>query len=242
MAAQGHAQVALIRPDGRTPTRVPLGYWDPAWSAHAGEEWYGPLHSAFKNSMSCLQRHEKTDSDAAMAKASNAPPVDAAERERFEFRHLNREMDALEKVDLQKIEADLAARKNSLSPFKIAIDRQDVDGATQRAEQRALLRGMAPAERLKFLRADMAEFTSNAILSAPPSSSGLSDEQWGNFRESRLHSLHPEKLASLDAANAAAKLVRRTLDAARQSTRVRITPFLPPAEPEQKTAATPWVS
>jgi hypothetical protein len=63
-----------------------------------------------------------------------------------------------------------------------------------------------------------------------------------NFREQRLRALHGEKLKALDAASAASKLVRRTLDAARQSTRTRIAPFLPPVEPEQKTTAEPWVS
>src|SRR5438552_13128981 len=114
---QGHAQVQLIGPDGRTGSRVPLGHWSNEWDEFRAEPWHGQLFTAFKNSMSTLQRHEQADTAAAMAKASNAAPVPQDERERFEFRHLNREMDTLEAVDLDKITADLVSRRNALSPF-----------------------------------------------------------------------------------------------------------------------------
>lgn len=241
-APQGHAQTKLIGPDGRTGVRVPLGHWSGEWDAHREEPWHGQLFAAFKNSMSALQRHEQVDTQAAMANASNAPPVPQDERERFEFRHLNREMDMLEKVDLDKITADLASRRNALSPFAVAIDKTDANTAALRTELRGYLHGLPPMERLKALRVDVDEATASAILSAPPKLSGLSDEQWGNFREARLRQLHPEKTKALDAANAAAKLTARCLDAARQSTRTRIAPFLPPVEPEQKTVTTPWVA
>jgi hypothetical protein len=241
-APQGHAQVKLIGPDGRTGVRVPLGNWPDACDQFRDEPWHGPLYSAFKNSMSALQRHEQVDTQAAMAKASNAPPVPQDERERFEFRHLNREMDVLEKVDLDKITADLAARRNALSPFAAPIDKTDANTAALRTELRGYLRAVPPMDRLKALRADVDEATASAILSAPPQLSGLSAEQWGNFREARLRQLHPEKSKALDAANAAAKLTARCLYAARTSTRTRIAPFLPPVEIEPKTVTAPWVA
>jgi hypothetical protein len=241
-APQGHTQVKLIGPDGRTGVRVPLGHWSGEWDQFREEPWHGQLFGAFRASMSALQRHEQADTSAAMDKASNATPVPQDERERFELRHLNREMDVLEKVDLDKITADLATRRNALSPFAAPIDKTDANTAALRTELRGYLRGLPPMDRLKALRADVDEATASAILSAPPQLSGLSDSEWGNFREARLRQRHPEKLASLDAAAAAAKLVARTLDAARSSTRTRIAPFLPPVETEQKTTAEPWVS
>src|SRR5437762_2918648 len=97
-APQGHTQVKIIGPDGRTGTRVPLGFWNSAeWDLHRDQEWHAPLYSAFKNSMSALQRHEQTDDQAAMLKASGGPQTPPDER--IELRHLNREMDALEAVD-----------------------------------------------------------------------------------------------------------------------------------------------
>jgi hypothetical protein len=239
MAAQGHAQVKLIGPDGRTGVRVPLGHWDPAWSAHAGEEWYVPLYSAFKNSMSALQRHEQTDDQAAMAKASGAPPV--PQDEKIEHRHLNREMDTLENFNLDKIAANLAAARNSLSPFGQPLDKADASRANVRAQIREHVKALAPDKARAFLRtAD--ETTAAAVLEGPAFLSGLSPEMHANFREQRLRALHPEKLQSLDAANAAAKLTARCLDAARASTRTRIVPFLPPVEIEPKTVTTPWVA
>lgn len=91
------------------------------------------------------------------------------------------------------------------------------------------------------MRVDVDEVTASAILSAPPHLSGLSEEQWGNFRETRLRLRNPEKLASLDAATAATKLVSRTLAAARISTRERYLPLLPAAEVEVKPLAPAWV-
>jgi hypothetical protein len=240
-APQGHAQVKLIGPDGRTGVRVPLGHWSGEWDAHRDEPWHGPLYSAFKNSMSALQRHEQADTQAAMAKASNAPPVPQDERERFEHRHLSREMDVLENFDLQKIEIELASRRNALSPFAAPLDKADVPRATVRAQIREHIKTLAPDKARIFLR-EADETTAAAVLEGPAFLSGLSPEQHGNFREQRLRALHGEKLQSLDAAAAASKLVRRTLDAARQSTRARIAPFLPNVEPEPKTTAEPWVS
>jgi hypothetical protein len=238
MAAQGHAQVELKKNDGTGAHRAVLGFWDESWQKD--DPTMAQLFSVYRASLSALQRHQETNDFAALKKARGGPQTPPDER--IERRHLDREMGVLEAVDLDRITADISARRNALSPFKIAIDRTDVDGATQRAEQRALLRSLPPLERLKALRADMPEFTAAAILSAPPTSSALSDSEWGNFREARLRQLYPDKLASLDAANAAVKLTARCLDAARSSTRERILPFLPPVEPEQKTIAQPWVA
>ena len=239
-APQGHTQVKIPGPDGRDGVRVPLGHWPAEADQFREEPWHGQLFGAFKSSMAALQRHEISDQNAALAKASNAPPVDAAERERFELRHLNREMDALEAIDLDKIGGDLASRRNALSPFSAPLDKADVPRATVRAEIRAHIKSLPPDQARAFLRtAD--ETTAAAVLEGPAFLSGLSPEQHANFREQRLRALHPEKLQSLDAANAASKLVRRTLDAARASTRTRIAPFLPPVEPEQKITAEPWV-
>ncbi|MEI9805366.1 MAG: hypothetical protein WDN48_14245 [Pseudolabrys sp.] len=150
-------------------------------------------------------------------------------------------MDALEAIDLDKIAADLATRRNALSPFSAPLDKQDVPRATVRAQIREHIKSLPPDQARVFLRtAD--EVTSAAVLEGPAFLSGLSPEMHANFREQRLRALHGEKLKSLDAAAAASKLVRRTLDAARQSTRTRIAPFLPPVEPETKNAAAPWVS
>jgi hypothetical protein len=238
--SQGHAQVALIRPDGRTPTRVPLGYWDPAWSAHAGEEWHGPLYSAFKNSMAALQRHQEADDFAAMRKAHGGPQTPPAD-EKIEHRHLNREMDTLENFNLDKIAANLTAARNALSPFGSPLDKADVPRATVRAQIREHIKSLAPDKARAFLR-EADETTAAAVLEGPAFLSGLSPEMHANFREQRLRALHPEKLQALDAAAAATKLVARTLDAARSSTRTRIMPFLPPASIEPKTVTTPWVS
>jgi hypothetical protein len=128
-----------------------------------------------------------------------------------------------------------------LSPFASPIDKTDANTAALRTELRAYLRGMNPMERLAAMRSDVDEATASAILSAPPKLSGLSDEQWGNFREARLRLRHPEKLASLDAAAAATKLVARTLDAARTSTSERYLPLLPAAPVEVKPLAPAWV-
>jgi hypothetical protein len=240
-ASQGHTQTKIIGPDGRDGVRVPLGHWSGEWDQFREEPWHGPLYSAFKNSMSALQRHEQADTAAAMAKASNAPPVPQDERERFEFRHLDREMGILEAANIDATMAAVAARRDALSPFAAPLDKADVPRATVRAEIRAHIKSLAPDKARAFLR-EADETTAAAVLEGPAFLSGLSPEQHANFREARLQKLHPEKLASLDAANAAAKLVRRSLDAARQSTRVRIAPFLPPVEIEPKTVTAPWVS
>jgi hypothetical protein len=238
MSDKGHAQVQLVKPDGTGAHRVALGFWNEQWDAHRDEPWHGQLATAFRNSMTALQRHEEADTRAILHKSGGGPaPADPKQ----EARLLDREMTTLESIDLQKIEADLAARRSALSPFAVAIDRTDVDGATQRAEQRAIMRGMNPMERLAALRGGLSEATAAAILSAPPTSSALSDEQWTNFREARLRQRHPEKLASLDAAAAATKLVARTLAAARSSTRERYLPLLPAAEVEVKPLAPAWV-
>jgi hypothetical protein len=235
---RGHAQVQLVKPDGSGAHRVPLGFWDEKWDAHRGEDWHGQLFGAFRNSMTALQRHQEAATRAALNKADNNS---ALPDPKVEARLLDREMTVLEAVNLDKITADLASRRAALSPFAVAIDKTDVDGATQRAEQRALLRSMAPAERLAALRGNVSEANAAAILSAPPTSSALSDEQWTNFREARLRLRHPEKLASLDAANAATQLVSRTLAAARTSTRERYLPLLPAAPAEVKPLNAPWV-
>jgi hypothetical protein len=151
-------------------------------------------------------------------------------------------------------------KKNRAKPTKVPIDpntgrfgavnKSDTwsshDKAVARAERDHLpgigyLRGLPPMERLAAMRRNVDEATASAILSAPPHLSGLSDEQWGNFRESRLLLRHPEKLASLDAAQQATKLVSRTLEAARTSTRERYLPLLPAAEVEVKPLAPAWV-
>jgi hypothetical protein len=235
---KGHAQTALIGQDGRAPVRTPLGFWSPEWDLHRDEAWHPQLFTAFRASMSTLQRHEQADIQAAMAKASGAPP--APQDEKIERRHLDREMDALEAVDLDKITADLASRRNSLSPYSAPLDKQDVPRATVRAQIREHIKSLAPEKARAFLR-ETDETTAAAVLEGPAFLSGLSPEQHANFREQRLRALHGEKLQSLDAANAASKLVRRCLDAARQSTRTRIEPFLPPVEAEPKTINAPWV-
>ena len=117
----------------------------------------------------------------------------------------------------------------------------DANTAAMRTELRSYLRSLPPMERLAAMRANVDEVTASAILSAPPHLSGLSDEQHAAFREARLRLRHPEKLASLDAATAATKLVARTLDAARTSTRERYLPLLPAAEVEVKPLAPAWV-
>ena len=238
MSEKGHAQVSLVRGDGRAPMRTPLGFWNSEWDAHHTEPWHGQLFSAFRHSMSALQRHEESDQRATLHRAGAGPaPAD----EKQETRLLDREMTTLEAIDLGKIEADLTARRNALSPFASPIDKTDANTAAMRTELRAYLRTMAPMERLAALRGDVDEATASAILSAPPQLSGLSTDQWTNFREARLRQRHPEKLASLDAAAAAAKLVGRCLDAARTSTRTRYLPFLPAAEVEVKPLAPAWV-
>jgi hypothetical protein len=235
---RGHAQVELVKADGTGAHRAVLGFWDASWDAHRNEEWHGQLFGAFRNSMTALQRHQETITRAALNKADNNP---ATPDPKVEARLLDREMQILESFDLGKIEADITARRSALSPFAVAIDKTDTDGAMQRVEQRALLRGMNPMERLAALRGNVSEANAAAILSAPPSSSALSEEQWTNFREARLRLRHPEKLASLDAAAAATKLVSRTLDAARSSTRERYLPLLPAAPVEVKPINAPWV-
>jgi hypothetical protein len=237
---RGHAQVELVKAGRTDGHRVPLGFWDASWDTFRGEDWHPKLFTAFRASMGALQRHQEGDVRANLHKSGGGPaPAD----EKQEARLLDREMSVLEAqaMDLPKIELDIITRRNALSPFKIAIDRQDIDAATQRAEQRALLRGMAPLDRLAALRGNVSETNAAAILSAPPSSSALSEEQWTNFREARLHALHPEKIASLTAAAAATKLVARTLDAARTSTRERYLPLLPAAPVEVKPINAPWV-
>jgi hypothetical protein len=238
MAAQGHAQVELKKADGSGAHRTVLGFWDETWQKD--DPTMAQLFSVYRASLSALQRHQETNDFAALKKARGGPQTPPDER--IERRHLDREMSVLEAASVDAIIADLAARKNSLSPFKTAIDKTDANTAAMRTELRGYLRSLPPLERLKALRADVDEVTASAILSAPPQLSGLSDAEWGNFRESRLRALHHEKLQSLDAANAAAKLTARCLDAARTSTRERILPFLPPASIEPKTVTTPWVS
>jgi hypothetical protein len=238
---KGHAQVQVVTADGFAPKRVPLGFWDSTWDQHRGEEWHGQLFSAFRSSMNTLQRHEQYDTDAALAKSRGEKAI-VPDAERVEYRHLSREMDSLENIDLHSIKIGLAAARSKLSPFAAPIDKTDVDGATQRAEMRQLLRQMEPMQRLAALRGDVDEVTAAAILSAPASSSGLSADQYQHFREQRLRRRHPEKLAALEAADAATALVARCLDAARTSTRTRIAPFLPPVEPESKPSAPPWVA
>lgn len=237
MSEKGHAQVQLVKPDGTSAHRVPLGFWDEAWDAHRGEDWHGQLFGAFRNSMTALQRHTESDTRAIMHKSGGPTPADPKQ----EARLLDREMSTLEAIDLNKIAADLATRRDALSPFAVPIDKTDANTAAMRTELRGYLRGLPPMDRLKALRADIDETTASAILSAPPHLSGLSNEEWGNFRETRLRQRHPEKLASLDAAAAATKLVARTLDAARKSTRDRYLPLLPAAEVEVKPLAPAWV-
>lgn len=237
MSEKGHAQVLLKQANGTGAHRVPLGFWDEKWDAHRGEDWHGQLASAFRTSMNALQRHEESDTRAILHKSGGPAPAD----EKQEARLLDREMTTLEAIDLDKITSDLAARRNALSPFAAPIDKTDANTAAMRTELRGYLRGLPPADRLKTLRADVDEATASAILSAPPHLSGLSDEQWSNFREARLRLRHPEKLASLDAAAAATKLVSRALTAARTSTRERYLPLLPAAEVEVKPLAPAWV-
>ena len=237
MSDKGHAQVQLVKPDGTGAHRVPLGFWDAAWDAHRGEDWHGELFGAFRNSMTALQRHSESDTRAVLHKSGGPAPADPQQ----EARLLDREMQILESVDLGKLEADISARRNALSPFAVPIDKTDANTAAMRTELRGYLRGLPPSDRLAATRGNVDEATASAILSAPPQLSGLSDEQWGNFREARLRLRHPEKLASLDAAQQATKLVKRTLDAARTSTRERYLPLLPAAEVEVKPLASAWV-
>jgi len=232
---KGRAQVALI---GRTISRTPLGFWNSEWDAHGDDPCMGQLFGAFKASMAALQRHEECDTDAAIRKAKGGPQTPPDER--IEHRHLNREMDALENIDVDKIAADLATRRDALSPFAAPLDKSDVPRAMVRMQIRADLKAMAPDKLLATLR-NADETMAAAILEAPHYSSGLSPDAYQNFREQRLCHLHPEKLAAFDAVDAAAKLTRRCLDAARQSTRTRIAPFLPPVEIEPKTVNAPWV-
>jgi hypothetical protein len=237
---QGHAQTKLIGPDNRTGVRTALGYWNSAeWDLHRDQEWHAPLHSAFKSSMLALQRHEQTDDQAAMLKASGGPQTPPDEK--IEHRFLTREMDTLENFNLDRIAANITAARNSLSPFSSPLDKSDVPRAMVRMQIRADLKAMTPDKLRAALRA-ADETMSSAILEAPHYSSGLAPDMYQNFREQRLRVLHPEKLQSLDAANAAVKLTARCLDAARQSTRTRIAPFLPNVESEPKNAAQPWVS
>jgi hypothetical protein len=236
--AKGHAQVQLVRPDGTGAHRVPLGFWDDQWDAHNAEPWHGHLSTAFRVSMTALQRHEESDTRAALRQAdNNAAVLDPNQ----EARLLDREMSALESIDLDKITADLTNRRSALSPFAVPIDKTDANTAALRTELRGYLRGLPPMERLAATRGNVDEATASAILSAPPHLSGLSEEQWGNFREARLRLRHPQKLASLDAAAAATKLVSRTLAAARTSTRERYLPLLPAAPAEVKPLSAPWV-
>jgi hypothetical protein len=150
-------------------------------------------------------------------------------------------MTTLEGIDLDKIAADLTARRSALSPYSNPIDKTDANAAALRTELRAYLRGLEPMARLAALRGKVDEGTASAILSAPPHLSGLSEDQWNTFRESRLRLRHPEKIASLDAAAAATKLVRRCLDTARTSTRERYLPLLPAAPAEVQPLNKPWV-
>ena len=232
---RGHAQVKLPNA-GRTP----LGFWDDSWDAHRGEDWHATLFAAFKTSMSALQRHEETDMRAAMNRAAN-PQSKQPTDQSFEARLLDAEMTRLEAIDLDALATNLAARREALSPFASPIDKADANQAAIRTELRALLRGMQPTERLAALRGDMDEHTASAILSAPPVLSGLSQQEWSNFREARLRLRHPEKLAALEAAAAASRVVRRCLDAARTSTRERLLPLLPPAPEEVKPLGPAWV-
>lgn len=236
--SKGHAQVQLVKPDGTGAHRVPLGFWDDQWDAHRGEDWHGQLATAFRTSMTALQRHEESDTRAALRQAENNP---TAPDPKQEARLLDREMTALESIDLDKITADLTARRNALSPFAVPIDKTDANTAAMRTELRAYLRGMNPMERLAAMRGNVDEATASAILSAPPQLSGLSPDQHAAFREARLRQRHPEKLAALDAAQQATKLVARTLAAARSSTRERYLPLLPAAPAEVKPLNAPWV-
>jgi hypothetical protein len=235
---KGHAQVQLVKPDGTGAHRVPLGFWDDQWDAHRGEDWHGQLATAFRTSMTALQRHEESDTRAAFNKAENNPAVPDIKQE---ARLLDREMTALESIDLDKINATLTARRNALSPFAVPIDKTDANTAALRTELRAYLRGMNPMERLAAMRGNVDEATASAILSAPPQLSGLSPDQHAAFYETRLRQRHPEKLAALEAATAATKLVARTLAAARSSTRERYLPLLPAAPAEVKPLSAPWV-
>jgi len=238
MSDKGHAQVQLAKPDGTGAHRVALGFWNEQWDAHSGEPWHGQLATAFRASMTALQRHEESDTRATMHKSGGGPaPADPKQ----EARLLDREMSTLESIDLQKIEADLAARRSALSPFAVPIDRTDANGAAMRGELRTYLRNLPPMERLAAMRGNVDEATASAILSAPPHLSGLSPEQHANFHEARLRQRHPEKLALLEAAQQATKLVARTLAAARTSTRERYLPLLPAAEVEVKPLAPAWV-
>jgi hypothetical protein len=238
MSDKGRAQVEIAKADGTGAHRVPLGFWDEKWEAHRGEDWHDALFGAFKTSMTALQRHQESDSRAALHKSGGPAPADPKQ----EARLLDHEMSTLEALNsnLEKITTGLASRRNTLSPFAAPIDKTDANTAAIRTELRTYLRNLPPLERLEALRGTD-EATASAILSAPPHLSGISPDQHAAFYEARLRLRHPEKLASLDAAQQATKLVKRTLDAARTSTRERYLPLLPPAEVEVKPLGPAWV-
>jgi hypothetical protein len=86
---KGHAQVQLVKSDGTGARRVPLGFWDEKWDAHRNEDWHPKLFTAFRASMSALQRHEESDTRATLHKSGGGPaPAD----EKQEARLLDREM------------------------------------------------------------------------------------------------------------------------------------------------------
>ena len=98
----------------------------------------------------------------------------------------------LESIDLDKITADLAARRNALSQFSAPIDKADMPRATVRAQIREHIKSLPPDKARAFLRA-ADETTAAAVLEGPAFLSGMSAEAHADFRESRLRALHPEK-------------------------------------------------
>jgi len=103
-----------------------------------------PTRHGISRQHDCSERHEESDTRATMHKSGGGPaPADPKQ----EARLLDREMSTLESIDLQKIEADLAARRSALSPFAVPIDRT-ANGAAMRGDCAPTSRNLPPMERL----------------------------------------------------------------------------------------------
>ncbi|WP_095203216.1 hypothetical protein [Mesorhizobium carmichaelinearum] len=122
-------------------------------------------------------------------------------------------------------------------------DPTNIAAALERQEIRALVRELKPGERMAFISGSRDERVADAVLSAPPVLSGLSDDMFGQFRDLVMERrVDGGQVAEIQKAEEAAEAAQAAMIVARND--IRTATGLPDRafEDLQKSSApTPWL-